>query len=183
MVAADARRHPSVSNLNSRHRSASRLTSGSNPSLESQLAYDFQRHASVANPQPISSGSASSLGRYGSSQFSLHGDIPPVPPVPAFHGGGGGIEGGRGSAPPSAYGHPAQAAVSSGVGMGRHVLPTIQGWEEGDVNPMFRVVSPVTHLSRVNRKRLTWNSHLHMDSKTKDTEATPRSHPFQRSHQ
>lgn len=145
VAAAEARRYPPVSNSNSRHRSASRLTSGSNPSLESQLAYDFQRHASVANPQPIASGSLASLGRHGSSQFSLHGDVPPVPPVPSFHSHPHGApENGRGSAPPSAYGHPAQAAVASGVGMGRHVLPSIQGWEEGeDVNPMFRVVSLV----------------------------------------
>lgn len=144
LAAAEARRHPSVS-MSNRHRSASRLTSGSNPSLESQLAHDFQRHASVANPQPIASGSLASLGRHGSSQFSLHGDVPPVPPIPSYHNHAhGGVESGRGSAPPSAYGHPAQAAVASGVGMGRHVLPSIQGWEEGeDVNPMFRVVSSV----------------------------------------
>lgn len=133
IAVAEARRHPSVSNMG-RHRSASRLMSGSNPSLESQLANDFQRHASVA------SASNTSLGRHGMSQLSLHGDVPmpPVPPLPQTGGGG------QGSAPPSPYGHPAGAAVASGHGMGRHVLPSIAQWDEGDVNPMFRVVSPTT---------------------------------------
>lgn len=140
LAAAEARRHPSISNLG-KHRSPSRLTSGSNPSLESQLAYDFQRHASVAGTGVNPSSSATSLGRHGNSQFSLH-DIPPVPPVPHLHGGNEGGGGGRGSAPPSPYGHPAGSAVASGVGMGRHVLPSIQQWEEGAVmNPMFKVVS------------------------------------------
>lgn len=144
MIAAEARRHPSVSNLN-RHRSTPRLTSGSNPSLESQLAYDFQRHASVANP----SASATSLGRHGASQLSLQGDIPPVPPVPHLHGGAGG----QGSAPPSPYGHPAGQAVAGGAGMGRHVLPSIQQWDEGDVNPMFRVVSDLRSAMLTSRLR------------------------------
>lgn len=82
--------------------------------------------------------SATSLGRHGASQLSLHGDVPPVPPVPHL--------GSQGSAPPSPYGHPAGHAVAAGAGMGRHVLPSIQQWDE-DVNPMFRVVSYLPSLS------------------------------------
>jgi hypothetical protein len=132
IAAAEARRRPSASNLN-RHRSPSRLMSGSNPSLESQLAQDFQRHAPFA-----ASSSATSLGRHGASHLSLHDNIPPVPPVPNMHHGHG-----MGSAPPSPYGHPKAAAVASGAGLGRHVLPSISQWDEGDVNPMFKVVSDV----------------------------------------
>jgi len=128
IAAAEARRRPSASNLN-RHRSPSRLMSGSNPSLESQLAHDFQRHAPFA-----ASSSATSLGRHGASHLSLHDSMPPVPPVPSIH------QHGQGSAPPSPYGHPKAAAVASGAGLGRQVLPSISQWDD-DVNPMFRVVS------------------------------------------
>jgi meiosis induction protein kinase IME2/SME1 len=130
IAAAEARRRPSASNL-SRHRSPSRLMSGSNPSLESQLAHDFQRHASFA-----ASSSATSLGRHGASHLSLHDSMPPVPPVPSMH------QHGQGSAPPSPYGHPKAAAVANGAGLGRQVLPSISQWDD-DVNPMFRVVSPL----------------------------------------
>jgi meiosis induction protein kinase IME2/SME1 len=133
IAAAEARRRPSASNLN-RHRSPSRLMSGSNPSLESQLAHDFQRHAPFA-----ASSSATSLGRHGASHLSLHDSMPPVPPVPSIH------QHGQGSAPPSPYGHPKAAAVANGAGMGRQVLPSIQQWD-GDVNPMFKVVSPPSRL-------------------------------------
>ena len=129
IAAAEARRRPSASNL-SRHRSPSRLMSGSNPSLESQLAHDFQRHAPFA-----ASSSATSLGRHGASHLSLHDSMPPVPPVPSIH------QHGLGSAPPSPYGHPKAAAVAHGAGLGRQVLPSISQWDD-DVNPMFRVVSP-----------------------------------------
>jgi len=130
IAAAEARRRPSASNLN-RHRSPSRLMSGSNPSLESQLAQDFQRHAPFA-----ASSSATSLGRHGASHLSLHDSMPPVPPVPSnYHGHV------QGSAPPSPYGHPNAAAVAHGAGLGRQVLPSISQWDQ-DVNPIFRVVSP-----------------------------------------
>jgi meiosis induction protein kinase IME2/SME1 len=104
--------------------------SGSNPSLESQLAHDFQRHAPFA-----ASSSATSLGRHGASHLSLHDSMPPVPPVPSIR------QHGQGSAPPSPYGHPKATAVASGAGLGRQVLPSISQWDD-DVNPMFRVVSP-----------------------------------------
>jgi hypothetical protein len=127
IAAAEARRRPSANNLN-RHRSPSRLMSGSNPSLESQLAQDFQRHA------PFASSSATSLGRHGASHLSLHDSMPPVPPLPNYQGHI------QGSAPPSPYGHPNAAAVANGAGLGRQVLPSIGQWDQ-DVNPMFRVVS------------------------------------------
>jgi meiosis induction protein kinase IME2/SME1 len=140
MLAAEARRQASVTNLN-RHRSPSRLMSGSNPSLESQLAHDFQRHAPFA-----ASSSATSLGRHGQSHLSLHETIPPVPVQNIHHaysqGHGHGHGHGQGSAPPSPYGHPAAAAVAAGAGDGRPVLPSISQWD-GDVNPMFRVVCPL----------------------------------------
>ena len=130
--------------------SASRLASISNPSLESQLARDFQAHATVASP------SSTSLG---GSRMS-----PGVPHVPSHHTMPGhdspsvahsqahfaAALGPQGSAPTSPYGHPKGVAVSHGVGMGRTagagqgtVLPSIMSLEEEgrQINPMFQVVS------------------------------------------
>lgn len=135
MVAAETRRQASVTNLN-RHRSPSRLMSGSNPSLESQLAHDFQRHAPFA-----ASSSATSLGRHGQSNLSLHENIPPIPHLRHHGHGHGHGQASLGSAPPSPYGHPAAVAVANGAGDGRQLLPSIGQWRDGDVNPMFRVVS------------------------------------------
>jgi hypothetical protein len=142
MIAAEAHRQASVTNLN-RHRSPSRLMSGSNPSLVSQLAHDVQRHAPFA-----ASSSATSLGRHGQSNLSLHENIPPMPHLRHHvHGQGHGHgHGSLGSAPPSPYGHPAGAAVANGAGDGRPLLPSIGQWGDGDVNPMFRVVSLLTHI-------------------------------------
>lgn len=129
-----SRRAPSQSSFH-KHlghgQSNSKLASMSNPSLESQLAHDFKTQANVA-------GSNSTLGHHPSSSavgFSAALGQPPI---------------GKGSAPTSPYGHPKGAAVAHGVGMGRTTgapgvhLPGIGAWEnghEGNINPMFRVVS------------------------------------------
>ena len=114
--------------------------SGSNPSLESQLANDFRQRANLASP------SASSLGRLGSSTMNLHG-IPSLPstdvptgsspsaaassysfadPRLAIHGHGYSQGGGQGSAPTSPYGQPAGKAVAMGQGIGR-----VHGYDQG----------------------------------------------------
>jgi hypothetical protein len=109
--------------------SSLRLTSKSNPSLESQLAHDFMAQANVQPPLP-----QSSLSVPGSSGY--------------FNGGGTG----QGSLPTSPYGHPKGSAVALGVGLGRdygrtEMLPSISSWNQpeaqGEINPMFRVVSGV----------------------------------------
>jgi hypothetical protein len=155
-----ARRQPSVSAFRHASGSKSRLMSGSNPSLDSQLAHDFGIHANLA------SGSSTSLGRHAASQLSLH-DMPVggIPPQVIALGQGNGQ--GQGSAPTSPYGHPLGAAVAHGHGMGRDQavhsgqggqghghgqaqgqgqhLPSISDWQGGyhaaQINPMFRVVS------------------------------------------
>lgn len=104
--------------------------SGSNPSLESQLASDFRR----AN---IASSSASSLGRHGASSLNLQDGYPFAPGLdPRTF---------QGSAPTSPYGHPQGKAVAQGQGVGREYGYDSQGLpgvaDVRDVNPMFRVVS------------------------------------------
>lgn len=116
--------------------------SGSNPSLESQLANDFRQRANLASP------SASSLGRLGGSSMNLHD---PSASSTSFGGPSGGLaaagassysfldprmgvhghgygnghslgEGhglGLGSAPTSPYGQPQGKAVAMGHGIGR----------------------------------------------------------------
>lgn len=164
IAAAQSRRAPSASASSyKRHRSPSRLMSGSNPSVDSQLARDFMNQASVASPTHHQHSSASlntganssstSLGRHGTSQLSLHGDMP-VPPLPvpvpisgtlpvslgpslgAVHDQGHYSPyrhdptqsqhhpHGQGSAPTSPYGHPKGIAVAHGIGVGR---PSVDG--------------------------------------------------------
>ena len=126
----------------------SRLANISNPSLESQLAHDFQARANVA------SSSQTSLGQHGRStaslsQYGLGSNYEPVspPPLPTHNPLFANAVGGQGSAPTSPYGHPKGVAVSHGVGMGRHQayrggsghgMNTV---EEHGINPMFQVVS------------------------------------------
>lgn len=183
LIEAQARRAHA---LKSRPSSKSRLMSGSNPSLESQLANDFRQRANLASP------SASSLGRLGSSSMNLHDP-------PNFAGLAGSpsntsysfldprlaVQGhGQGSAPTSPYGQPQGKAVALGHGIGRqhpyeHAngqasgerLPGFDGDGDGYINPMFRVVSdkPVSdidarlmdsHLCRTRRDRLCRRSRL-----------------------
>ena len=110
-----------------------KLASLSNPSLESQLVHDFAAHANVAG--------SPSLGHHNTSTTSF----------------GAAIGQAQGSAPTSPYGHPKGNAVAQGVGMGRNghghglELPSIRNWEAGageGINPMFRVVSSNSLLSR-----------------------------------
>jgi hypothetical protein len=110
-------------------RSASSLVQPTNASLESQLANQLARHATVASE------SALSLGRRSGRNVSAHLQQPQHE---------------RASEPTSPYGHPASTAVSHGHGgrrSGSH-LPSIGDWVEGapnpqthEINPMFRVVS------------------------------------------
>ena len=140
--------------MSSLHKMPSRLAGMSNPSLESQLAHDFQARANVA------SGSSTSLGHFGQSTISLgqypgprtalpagmYTEIPPPLPFANLH---------QESAPTSPYGHAKGVAVSHGAGMGRHHgyehshghsqgggLPGILDVDEqSKINPMFQLVS------------------------------------------
>lgn len=143
--------------------------SGSNPSLDSQLAHDFTARANLV------SSSATSLGRHGQSNLSLHDLPPPAPSSSAAAAMSMRMDQhpsqthlatpsppAQGSAPTSPYGHPKGIAVAHGIGMGRQghgmgqTLPSISDWQgdvppQGQINPMFRVVSqrrPVRSTSR-----------------------------------
>ncbi|WVF70293.1 hypothetical protein IAT40_005082 [Kwoniella sp. CBS 6097] len=143
----DAKRAPSISSFKQHS-----VMSRSNASLESQLAHDFRKHATVgATP------STASLGRLGqgASSLSLHSQL-----ESASHMSPHALSGGNGSVPTSPYGHPKASAVAHGIGMGRHpaaggsgtVLPSISSWEgsgvgsghESHINPMFRVPPAVS---------------------------------------
>lgn len=128
--------------------------SGSNPSLESQLANDFRMRANLASP------SASSLGRHGASSMSLHDPSNFAGPSGtsasanassySFFDPRLAVQHGQGSAPTSPYGQPQGRAVAMGQGIGRQHpyespshdrLPGVDGERDGYINPIFRVVS------------------------------------------
>ncbi|ORX37406.1 hypothetical protein BD324DRAFT_656473 [Kockovaella imperatae] len=137
--------------MSSMHQMSSRLANMSNPSLESQLAHDFQARATVASGSTTSLGqhgrSTASLGQYGLTRSTDQYDM-----MTHQNQLFANAVGGQGSAPTSPYGHPKGTAVSHGVGMGRHApMPhgvgmTIQEGQEV-INPMFQVVSTFCRLS------------------------------------
>ena len=142
--------------MSSLHKMSSRLGNISNPSLESQLAHDFQARANVASSSSTSLGqlgqSSISLGQYSGPRTALpagmYTEIPPPLPFAT-------LQHGQGSVPTSPYGHPKGAAVSHGAGMGRHhgyerplvhsqsgTLPGILDVDEQSrINPMFQLVN------------------------------------------
>lgn len=113
--------------------------SHSSASLESQLASQLQRQATVASASESSlslgrnAGAAAAAAAGAASRASL--------PIQNFEPGY------RVSEPTSPYGHPAGYAVAQGAGTSRQSsraqLPSIGDWPEmpQEINPMFRVVS------------------------------------------